>query len=198
MNLQYVGMNNQMLMQECEQSTSMFPKIANLGQFKHHLHITLMKFAEMNMISKAHEEMRDLMSEHITNTDRMNALLSSLANDTKYNLNKNQRKEIIKLFGVAAEIFEESLITFVPKLVLLFQKLLKECLDYLHHSIAWSLGKVIFFITSKIQSIEEGSHQTNQVLKQLYTNFYIPNHTLQVGAAVSIDQVIQNSNLPIL
>lgn len=85
-----------------------------------------MKFAEIDMVQKANEEIRDLMTEHITNTDRMNTLLSAFGNDTKYNLNKNQRKEIIKLYGVAAEIFEESLTTFVPKLVLLFQKLLKE------------------------------------------------------------------------
>ena len=66
------------------------------------------------MVYKAHEEMKDLMTEHITNTDRMNAFLSALStSDTKYNSNKGQRKEIIKLYGIAAEIFEESLNTFV-------------------------------------------------------------------------------------
>jgi len=80
----------------------------------------------MNMVQKAHEEMKDLMTEHITNSDRMNALFNALASDTKYNINRNQRKEIVKLFGVAAEIFEESLSTFVSKVVTLLQKLLKE------------------------------------------------------------------------
>ena len=53
------------------------------------------------------------MSEHITNTDRMNAFLSALSSENKYNLNQNKRKEIIKLYGIAAEIFEDSLTTFV-------------------------------------------------------------------------------------
>ena len=66
------------------------------------------------MIYKAHEEIKDLMTEHITNTDRMNAFLSALSmSDTKYNTNKGHRKEIIKIYGIAAEIFEESLMTFV-------------------------------------------------------------------------------------
>lgn len=41
------------------------------------------------MLSKAHEEIRDLMTEHITNTDRMNAFLTALSSDTKYNVNQN-------------------------------------------------------------------------------------------------------------
>jgi hypothetical protein len=65
------------------------------------------------MVPKALEEVRDLMTEHVTNTDRMNAFFSSLAADNKHNINQNQRKEIIKLFGLAAEIFEESLASFV-------------------------------------------------------------------------------------
>jgi hypothetical protein len=35
-------------------------------------------------------------------------------------------KELIKQFGVAAEIFEEALVPFVPKIVGIFQKRLKK------------------------------------------------------------------------
>jgi hypothetical protein len=51
--------------------------------------------------------MVDLMTEHITNTDRMNTFLSSITNEKVHN--KNQRREMIKLYGTAASIFEESL-----------------------------------------------------------------------------------------
>lgn len=39
------------------------------------------------MVSKAHEEIKDLMTEHITNTDRMNSYLAALASDNKYSVN---------------------------------------------------------------------------------------------------------------
>ena len=126
------------------------------------------------MVQKAHEEMKDLMTEHVTNSDRMNALFSALASDTKYNVNRNQRKEIVKLFGAAAEIFEESLSTFVSKVVTLLQKLLKESQEYLHLSISWSMGRVINCITAKIESLDEGAAQTDQVLMQLYSDFSFP------------------------
>jgi len=119
------------------------------------------------MVAKAHEEMRDLMTEHITNTDRMNTFLSALS-DNRYNLNKNQRKEIIKLYGIASEIFEDSLVTFVHKIIMHLQKLLKENLDFIHYSIASSLGKIVFNITSRIQNSEELLDQTNLILRILF------------------------------
>ena len=98
-----------------QQSNSMFPPMENLQQFKHHLHITLTKFAEPNLVSKAHEEINDLMSEHVTNSDRMNAFLGALSGpgDKTSPNNISQRKEMIKVYGSAAELYEESLLSFV-------------------------------------------------------------------------------------
>lgn len=94
--------------------------------------------------------MRDLMTEHITNTDRMNALFAALASENRYNINQNQRKEIVKLYGVAAEIFEESLLSFVQKIIMYLQKLMKENHDFLHSTIAQSVGKVVRYIVCRI------------------------------------------------
>jgi hypothetical protein len=58
---------------------SVFPKMENLQSFKNHLHVTLGKFTQPSLVAKAHEELSDLMSEHITNSDRMNAFLAALA-----------------------------------------------------------------------------------------------------------------------
>ena len=88
------------------------------------------------MVFKAQEEMRDLMTEHITNSDRMNVFLTALSSENKYSINANQRKEIVKLYGVAAEIFEDSLSSFVIKMISFLIKLLKENQDYIHYSIS--------------------------------------------------------------
>lgn len=50
------------------------------------------------------------MTEHITNTERMTALFAALAQTDG---SKTQRREIIKLYGVSSEIFEDSLVGFV-------------------------------------------------------------------------------------
>ena len=131
-----------------------YPSIENMHQFKHCLHLTLTKFADTNMVEKAHEEMKDLMTEHITNTDRMNVFLTALASDTKYNVNQRQKKEVVKLFSVAAEVFEDSLQTFIPKIVTLLNKLLQNQKDYLHFSVQQVVGSVVKYIINGIPDQE--------------------------------------------
>lgn len=80
------------------------------------------------------------MTEHITNTERMTALFAALAQTEG---SKTQRREMIKLYGVSSEIFEDSLVGFVQKITLYLQKLLKESEPMFHHVIAGSLGKIV-------------------------------------------------------
>lgn len=56
------------------------------------------------------------MTEHITNTDRMNAFLFALSESNEY-MKPNHKKELIKIYGISAEIFEEALIPFMPKIL---------------------------------------------------------------------------------
>lgn len=65
------------------------------------------------------------MTEHITNTDRMNAFLFMLQEHNEH-MKPNQRKELVKLYGTAAEIFEEALVPFMPKILAYLQRKLKE------------------------------------------------------------------------
>ena len=150
------------------------------------------------MINKAHEEMRDLMTEHITNTDRMNAFLQALASDTKYNMNQNQRKEIIKLYGVAAEIFEESLVGFTQKIICYLLKLLKENQDFLHFTIASATGKIVKFIVNKNQNFEEMIKQANMVVGMFTHNLSMPNISLQTGTALCLEQIIKHMDQQII
>jgi len=50
------------------------------------------------------------MTENITNADRMTIFLDSLSMDTP-------NPDLIKLYGKAAEIYEDSLITYVNKML---------------------------------------------------------------------------------
>jgi hypothetical protein len=112
--------------------------------------MTLSKLRDPLTVPQAKEELNELMTEHIINTDRMNtflAALSGLNNNIStqggsggtsqlITSEKNRRKEMIKMYGEAAEIFEESLITFVPKILQYFQKILKESETLYHVPVA--------------------------------------------------------------
>ena len=65
------------------------------------------------------------MMEHITNTDRMNAFLFILS-DLNEHMKPNHKKELIKMYGMAAEIFEEALIPFMQKILTYLQRKLKD------------------------------------------------------------------------
>ena len=65
------------------------------------------------------------MTEHITNTERMNAFLYMLQEHTEH-MKINHRRELLRTYTAAAEIFEESLIPFLPKITGYLEKKLKE------------------------------------------------------------------------
>ena len=70
--------------------------------------MSLSKFSDPHTSKIAHDEIRELMTEHITNTDRMNVFLLSISETTEL-MKVSQKKELIKLYTEAAEIFEEAL-----------------------------------------------------------------------------------------
>jgi hypothetical protein len=78
--------------------------------------MSLSKLGDNNTLKSAHDEIRELMTEHITNTDRMNSFLLMLSEFNDH-MKPNQKKEMIKLYGEAAEVFEESLLPFMPKVL---------------------------------------------------------------------------------
>jgi transcriptional regulator of heat shock response len=62
---------------------SYFPAhIETKHQFRQHLLSALSKFSNNYTTAKAVEELRELMTEHITNTDRMNTFLYQLNEQT--------------------------------------------------------------------------------------------------------------------
>jgi hypothetical protein len=78
--------------------------------------MTLAKLGDSHTQRSALDEVRELMTEHITNTDRMNAFLYMISEFNEHT-KPNHKKELIKLYGMGAEIFEEALIPFMPKIL---------------------------------------------------------------------------------
>lgn len=62
----------------------MFPPIENVQQFRQFLVMSLSKLSEPHTVKIAHDEIKELMTEHITNTDRMNAFLYALSETNEH------------------------------------------------------------------------------------------------------------------
>jgi hypothetical protein len=85
----------------------------------------LSKFADNHTLKTGIEEMKKFMMNDITDTERMNVFLNALFDHNEH-MKPQQKKEYIKVYGVAAEIFEESLIPFLPKILSNLSKKIKE------------------------------------------------------------------------
>lgn len=91
------------------------------------------------------------MTTDIIDNERMVLFLTSMC-DINEHMNLNQMKEQIKQFGVAAEIFEEALVPFLPKMMFNFQKRIKEeGSTRLHAVISETIGQLVFNIVDKIE-----------------------------------------------
>lgn len=97
--------------------------------------MSLAKFNDPLTTKQASDEVHELMTEHITNTDRMNAFLFMLAEHHDH-MKVHHKRELIKVYGAAAEIFEEALLPFLPKIQSYLERKLKDGDPQLHQAIA--------------------------------------------------------------
>ena len=105
------------------------------------------------------------MYNDCSDNDRM---LFCLTKFTAFNehVKVTQMKEQIKMFGVAADIFGEQIIPFIPKILLNLTKLIKEeATARLHVSISDTLGELVHY------TVEDMANQDE--IQNLFDNQYI-------------------------
>ena len=61
-----------------------FPEIESTQQFRQLLLASLSKFIDTHTTQTASAEIKELMTQHITNTERMNTFLSTIAETNEY------------------------------------------------------------------------------------------------------------------
>ena len=90
------------------------------------------------------------MKSEVTDNDRMLILFHKLT-DFNEHIKANQMKEQIKMYGVCAEIFEEDLMQFVPKILKNIEKVVNnEGTMRLHTAISETVGNLVFHIVDNI------------------------------------------------
>jgi hypothetical protein len=77
--------------------------------------MSLAKFQDNLTTKQASDEVHELMTEYITNTDRMTAFLFMLQDHNEH-MKIYHKRELMKIYATAAEIFEDALIPFLPKI----------------------------------------------------------------------------------
>lgn len=107
----------------------------------------------------------------------MNAFLFMLA-ETHEHMKIGHKRELIKVYASAAEIFEEALIPFMPKIQGYLDKKLREGDPQLHVAIAESMGSLVQFLFGKVSELEELIKNFNPVLKGVFVNLASPNKNL--------------------
>lgn len=136
------------------------------------------------------------MTEHITNTERMNTFLHAIAEQNEH-MKTQQKKEHIKLYGVASEIFEEALIPFLPKIVNYLQRRVKEGETSMHQVLSESIGSVAHHLFKKLDT-QDAIDNLNIIMKMLLKNIQSANKNIQVSAGMCLTKLIQNVNVEVL
>lgn len=108
----------------------------------------LAKFGDNATLKYAQEEIRELMVEQISDSERMTTFIH-LISDVNEHMKPMQKREHMRLFGLLGEIFGEALIPFMPKIIQNFYlKKFKDLDPTLSAPLAESLG-VMFHYTLK-------------------------------------------------
>lgn len=138
----------------------------------------------------AEEEIKEIIRTQISNTERMNIFINMLAEQNEH-MKLMHKREIFKIFGIAAEIFEDALLPFLNKILSVCHKRLNE--PQLHSAISDSIGVTIHNVFKNIKISEENIEQFFSVLICLIGYINTGDHHIQVGAAMCLTRAIQNS-----
>jgi hypothetical protein len=122
----------------------------------------------------------------------MNAFLFMLQEHNEH-MKIGQRKELLKVYASAAEIFEDALLPFLPKIHGYLDKKLREGDTQLHQVIAESLGALIHHLLSKVDQLTDLLGYFNPVLKVIFASLSSASKNQQIGAAVCLTKVIQSA-----
>jgi len=182
-----------------KKSTSSIPKpknpIETMKQFRQLISNSMLKMKEAQTMQSALDELREIMRVHVTSTDRMNTLIAVFAEQNEH-MGAAQRKESLKIFGLMGEIFEDSLLPFIPKILNICQKRFED--PNLHISISDSLGVMVHHIFKHLAEPSDKVTQLSTIVSHLLGCLKNPNRNVQIGAGMCLTRVVQNSPIEAL
>lgn len=124
-----------------------------LFEFKRALLKILSKLGNNHTVAIAWDEIRRFMANDITDHEHMIMFLNMIAESNDH-MKPLQRKETLRIFGVAAEIFEDALFPYLTKILGTFCRKSTEPHVDTHPVISETLGTVVLHLIEKGESYE--------------------------------------------
>ena len=98
----------------------------------------------------------------------------------------------MKVIGIMAEVFEEKLANFIPKILQILSKKLKENDPQMHDTLSASIGNLISFTVRNLE-LEPGFKSLQSVFGMLFQLCSKGSRYAQIGSAMCVTKVIQSS-----
>ena len=138
------------------------------------------------------------MKEFILDDERMYAFINIIAESTAKNpkISSTAKKQLIRVYGLFAQIFDHAIIPFLPRL---FQKMIKHVQED-QEEYAMTFGTIAFHLLHERES-EEREDTTDLAISlydYVYTKIHQNNRTISMGGSLWMAKLIQNTPNPIL
>jgi hypothetical protein len=163
--------------------------VDSLQKFRMMLNNSLAKLSDASTIKTGIEEIKQIMRVQIINADRMNLFITAI---TEFNPSTKllQKKESFKLFGVAGEIFQETINPFVPKILTIATKKLEN--THLHEAISDAIGVMCHYAIKSKELVSQQVECLIQILEPIFKSLSTLKKSQQIGMGMTITRVIQN------
>ena len=149
-------------------------------------------------MSIGNEEIGRFMMQEIREHEHMVIFFNKLS-EVNNHMKPQQKKEYIKVYGKATQIFEEALQPYLQKMLNILLKKAKEEQPDIHQVISDTIGLITFHIVQKAEDYEQMNEQLHQVLKVPYTLLTkTGNKNAQSAGAMCLSKVIQNTRNELL
>jgi hypothetical protein len=162
----------------------------SVGEFRAVLQSALGKLGKLDTQRTAHEEIKLLLNEHGRTPDKVNAFFNALT-EFSDRLNPMQRKEFVRMYGLFAEVFEDEAVEYIPRIVAVLQKKLKEADTQLHEALSYSFGELVHNTLHTIPDLPTSCSRLALIFKPIFSNLSTGAKQVQVGSALALKAIIQ-------
>jgi Vacuolar 14 Fab1-binding region len=162
------------------------------------LQSSILKLSSLDTLQKGLDEIKSYLIQAKRSDEKIAFFLSILNPSNEHMLTQNHKKELIKLYGVIAEMLEEACIPYLPKIFSALLKKLKEANPNFNEVISHSYGVVVHNTLHTLPDLQSSCSQLTSLLNSLFEILSQSNKILQVGAGLSITKIIQHSPLECL
>jgi len=142
------------------------------------------------------DEIRDLLINHVQDADRINLVLTLLS-ETGDHQKATGKRESMKVIGLMAEVFEDRLAVYLPKILNIMSKKLKENDPQIHDTLSASLGNLVNF-TLRNLDMDTAYKNLESIFQMLFQLCSKGNRYTQIGAAMCVTKTIQSCSFEFL